>query len=86
MTTVKESPLIIILLTSEEKSLVFIVLAILSGSRVTIVIVLYTKLKKQLVIYYINTGLDYKHWPKVCKSWPRIILVSAKAAFSNDFL
>jgi hypothetical protein len=60
--------------------------AILSRSRVTIIIALYTELKKQLVTHYTNAGLDYKHWPKARDSWPRVVLVSAEAASSNDFL
>jgi hypothetical protein len=44
--------------------------AILSRSGVTIVVVLYAKLKRQLIICYINAGLDCKHWPKACDSWP----------------
>jgi superfamily II DNA helicase RecQ len=57
----KKSLLVTILSTSRGKSLVFIVLAILLGSRVTIIIALYIKLKRQLVTRYINASLDYKY-------------------------
>ncbi len=86
LTAIKETLLVIILLTSRGKSLIFIVLAILSRSRVTIVIVLYTELKRQLVTRYTNAGLDYQHQPKARDSWPRVVLVLAEAALSNDFL
>jgi hypothetical protein len=82
----KETLLVVILLTSRGKSLIFIVLAILSGSGVTIVVVLYTELKRQLVTRYIDTGLDYKHWPEVRNSWPWVVLVLTEATLSNDFL
>ena len=42
-------PLVIVLLTSREKSLLFTVLALLDASRVTIVVVLYRALIKDLV-------------------------------------
>jgi hypothetical protein len=57
----KESPLVAILSISGGKSLVFIVLAMLLGSRVIIIIASYIKLKRQLVTRYINASLDYKH-------------------------
>jgi superfamily II DNA helicase RecQ len=57
----KKSLLVTILSTSRGKSLVFIVLAMLLGSRVTIIIALYIKLKRQLVTRYINASLDYKY-------------------------
>ncbi len=60
--------------------------AMLSGSRVTIIIALYAKLKRQLVTRCINAGLDYKHWPEARGSWPRVVLVLAEAASSDDFL
>jgi hypothetical protein len=60
--------------------------AMLSRSRVTIVVAPYTKLKRQLVTRYLDAGLNYKHWPKARDSWPRVVLVSAEAALSNDFL
>ena len=62
------------------------VLAILSRSRVTIVVALYTKLKRQLITCYTNTGLDYKHQPEARDSQPRVVLVLAEAASSDDFL
>jgi hypothetical protein len=58
----------------------------LSRSGVTIVIVLYAELKRQLVTRYTNTGLDCQHWPEARNSWPRVVLVLAEAALSNDFL
>jgi hypothetical protein len=66
--------------------LIFMVPAMLSRSRVTIIVTLYAKLKRQLVTRYINAGLDYKHWPKARDSWPRVILVLVEAASSDDFL
>jgi superfamily II DNA helicase RecQ len=57
----KKSLLVTILSTNRGKSLVFIVLAMLLGSRVTIIIALYIKLKRQLVTRYINASLDYKY-------------------------
>ena len=46
LATAKESPLVVVLPTSGSKSLVFIVLAIILGLGITIVITLYTKLKR----------------------------------------
>jgi hypothetical protein len=66
--------------------LIFIVPAILSGSEVTIIIILYTELKRQLVTRYTNAGLDCKYWPEARDFWLRVVLVLAKAASSNDFL
>ncbi len=86
LAAVKETLLVIILLTSRGKSLIFIVPAILSRSRVTIIIALYTKLKRQLVTRCTNAGLDCQHWPKARNSWPRVVLVLAEAALSNNFL
>jgi hypothetical protein len=86
LATVKETPLAVILLTGKGKSLIFMMPAILPGSGVTIVVALYTELKRQLATRCINAGLDYKHWPKARDSWPRVILVSAEAASSDDFL
>jgi superfamily II DNA helicase RecQ len=57
----KETPLVIILPTSGGKSLIFIVPAMLSRSRVTIVVALYAKLKRQLVTRYTNADLNCKH-------------------------
>ena len=82
----KESPLVAVLPTGGEKSLVFIVPAILTGSGVTIVVAPYTELKRQLVTRCIDAGLDCKHWPEAQESWPRVVLVSAEAASSDDFL
>ncbi len=86
LVAVKETLLIVILLTSRGKSLIFIVPAMLSRSRVTIIIVLYTELKRQLVTRCTNAGLDYQHQPKARDSWPQVVLVLAEAALSNDFL
>jgi superfamily II DNA helicase RecQ len=46
----------------------------------------YAELKRQLVTRCINAGLDCKHWPEARESWPRVVLVSAEAASSDDFL
>ncbi len=86
MAAIKETLLVVILLTSRGKSLIFIVPAMLSRSRVTIIIVLYAKLKRQLVTCYTNAGLDCKHWPEARDSWPRVVLVLVEAALSDDFL
>jgi superfamily II DNA helicase RecQ len=82
----KETPLVAVLLTGGGKSLVFMVPALLAGSGVTIVVAPYAELKRQLVTRCINAGLDCKHWPKARDSWPRVVLVSAEAASSDDFL
>jgi superfamily II DNA helicase RecQ len=78
--------LVAILPTGGGKSLVFIVPAILSGSGVTIMVAPYAELKRQLVSRYTNAGLDCKYWPKACNSWPRVVLVLAEVASSNNFL
>lgn len=46
----------------------------------------YAELKRQLVTRCIDAGLDCKHWPEARDSWPRVVLVSAEAASSDDFL
>jgi hypothetical protein len=70
-----------------RESLVFIVLAILARSGVIIVVAPYAKLMRQLVTRCcIDAGLDCKHWPEAQDSWPRVVLVSAEAASSDDFL
>ena len=58
----------------------------LSGSGVTIVVAPYAELKRQLVSCCIDAGLDCKHWPEARNSWPWVVLVSAEAASSDDFL
>jgi superfamily II DNA helicase RecQ len=82
----KESPLVAVLPTGGGKSLVFMVPAMLPGSGVTIVVAPYAELKRQLVTRCIDAGLDCKHWPEARGSWPRVVLVSAEAASSDDFL
>jgi hypothetical protein len=82
----KQTPLIAILLINERKSLIFIMLAMLFKFKVTIVIILYVKLKRQLITRYIDASLDCKHWPKARGSWPRVILVLIEAISSDDFL
>lgn len=82
----KETPLVVILPTGGGKSLIFMVPAMLSGSGVTIVVAPYAELKRQLVTRCIDAGLDCKHWPEARDSWPRVVLVSAEAASSDDFL
>ena len=52
----------------------------------TIVVAPYAELKRQLVTRCIDAGLDCKHWPEARDSWPRVVLVSAEAASSDDFL
>lgn len=58
----------------------------LSGSGVTIVVAPYAELKRQLVTRCLDAGLDCQHWPQARETWPRITLVSAEAAVSDDFL
>ncbi|KAH7110378.1 recQ family helicase [Dactylonectria estremocensis] len=82
----KETPLITILPTGGSKSLVFMVPAMLTGAGVTIVVAPYAELKRQLVTRCIDAGLDCKDWPKARDSWPRITIVSAEAAGTDDFL
>ncbi|KAH8591172.1 P-loop containing nucleoside triphosphate hydrolase protein [Bisporella sp. PMI_857] len=82
----KETPLVAILPTGGGKSLVFMVPAMLSGSGVTIVVAPYAELKRQLVTRCLDAGLDCQHWPKARDSWPRVVLVSAEAASTDDFL
>jgi superfamily II DNA helicase RecQ len=82
----KETPLVVILPTGGGKSLIFMVPAMLSGSGVTIVVAPYAELKRQLVTRCTDAGLDCKHWPEARDSWPRVVLVSAEAASSDDFL
>jgi superfamily II DNA helicase RecQ len=82
----KEIPLVAILPTGGGKSLVFMVPAMLSGLGVTVVVALYAELKRQLVTRCIDAGLDCKHWPEARESWPRVVIVSAEAASSDDFL
>jgi superfamily II DNA helicase RecQ len=82
----KESPLVAILPTGGGKSLIFMVPAMLLGSGVTIVVAPYAKLKRQLVTRCIKAGLNCKHWPEAHKSWPQVVLVSAEAASSDNFL
>jgi superfamily II DNA helicase RecQ len=82
----KQTPLVAVLLVGRGKSLIFMVPAMLSRFKVTIVIIPYAELKRQLVTRYTDAGLDCKHWPKARGSWPRVILVSTEAASSDDFL
>jgi hypothetical protein len=82
----KETPLVAILPTGGGKSLVFMVPAMLSGSGVTIVVAPYAELKRQLVTRCTDAGLDCKHWPEARDSWPRVVLVAAEVASSDDFL
>ncbi|KAI5455850.1 P-loop containing nucleoside triphosphate hydrolase protein [Mariannaea sp. PMI_226] len=82
----KETPLVAILPTGGGKSLVFMVPAMLSGSGVTIVVAPYAELKRQLVTRCTDAGLDCKHWPEGREHWPRVTIVSAEAAVTDDFL
>ncbi len=82
----KETPLVVILPTAGGKSLVFMVPAMLSGSGVTIVVAPYAALKQQLATRCVDAGLDCKQWPAARDSWPRVVLVSAEAASSDEFL
>jgi hypothetical protein len=69
-----------------NKSLVFMVPAILASAGVTIVVAPYAELKRQLIQYYIDAGLDCKPWPEVRSFWPRITLILAEAAITDDLL
>jgi hypothetical protein len=82
----KESPLVVILPTSGGKSFVFMVPAALPGAGVTVVVAPYVELKKQLVSRCLDAGLDCIHWPQARQFCPRVVLVSAEAASSDDFL
>lgn len=82
----KETPLVAVLPTGGGKSLVFMVPAMLAGAGVTVVVAPYAELKRQLVSRCVDAGLDCKHWPEARDSWPRVTLVSAEAAVSDDFL
>ena len=82
----KQTPLVAVLPVGGGKSLIFMVPAMLSGSGVTIIVVLYAELKRQLVTRCTDTGLDCKYWPEARGSWPRVVLVLAEAASSDDFL
>lgn len=83
---VKQSLLVAVLPTGGGKSLVFMVLAMLAGISVTIVVALYAELKRQLIICCIDAGLNCKSWPEARESWPRVMLVLAEVAITDDFL
>lgn len=82
----KDTPLVAVLPTGGGKSLVFMVPAMLTGAGVTIVVAPYAELKRQLVTRCLDAGLECKHWPEARESWPRVVIVSAEAASSDDFL
>jgi superfamily II DNA helicase RecQ len=46
----------------------------------------YAELKRQLVIRCKEIGLDCEPWPKARDRYPRLVIVSAEAASSDDFL
>ena len=81
-----QSPVVAVLPTGGGKSLVFMVPAMLSGSGVTVVVAPFAKLKTQLVQRCIDAGLDCKMWPEARESWPRVTIVAAETASSEDFL
>jgi len=54
----RQTPLVVVLLTGRGKSLLFTVLALLEASRVTIVVVLYQALIKDLVQQIQNCRVD----------------------------
>jgi len=82
----QQSPLVAVLPTGGGKSLVFMVPAMLASAGITIVVAPYAELKRQLVQRCVDAGLDCKPWPEARSSWPRITLVSAEAAITDDFL
>ncbi|RGP59552.1 recq family [Fusarium longipes] len=82
----QQSPLVAVLPTGGGKSLVFMVPAMLASAGVTIVVAPYAELKRQLVQRCVDAGLDCKPWPEARSSWPRVTLVSAEAAITDDFL
>jgi superfamily II DNA helicase RecQ len=82
----QQSPLVAVLPTGGGKSLVFMVPAMLASAGVTVVVAPYAELKRQLVQRCVNAGLDCKPWPEARSSWPRVTLVSAEAAITDDFL
>ncbi|KAH7463343.1 hypothetical protein FOMA001_g18143 [Fusarium oxysporum f. sp. matthiolae] len=86
LSAAKQSPLVAVLPTGGGKSLVFMVPAMLAGAGVTIVVAPYAQLKRQLVTRCVDAGLDCKSRPEARESWPRVTLVSAEAAVTDDFL
>lgn len=82
----KQSPLVAVLPTGGGKSLIFIVPAMLTGAGVTVVVSPYAELKKQIVARCTDASIDCGYWPKARDSWPRITIISAEAAGSDDFL
>jgi hypothetical protein len=82
----QQSPLVAVLPTGGGKSLVFMVPAMLASAGVTVVVAPYAELKRQLVQRCVDAGLDCKPWPEARSSWPRVTLVSAEAAITDDFL
>jgi superfamily II DNA helicase RecQ len=82
----KETPIVAVLPTGGGKSLVFMIPAMLPGAGVTVVVAPYAELKRQLVSRCVDVGLDCKQWPQARDSWPRVVIISAEAASSDDFL
>lgn len=86
LVSAKETPLVIVLPTGGGKSLTFMVPAMLPGAGTTIVVAPYAELKKQLVTRCLDAGLDCMHWPAARDHHPRVVLVAAEVASSEDFL
>ena len=82
----KESPLVVVLPTGRGKSQVFMIPALLPRAGITIVVAPYAKLKRQLVTRCVDAGIDCQHWPGARDGNARVVLVSAEAVSSDDFL
>ena len=52
----------------------------------TIVVAPYVELKKQLTTRCTDAGIDCMAWPEARDFWPRVVIVSAESAGSDDFL
>ena len=76
----RQTPLVVVLLTSRGKSLLFTVPALLDTSRVTIVVVPYQALIKDLVQRIQNCGVDYIEQKHGKTNLVAIVVVSADVA------
>ncbi|SCV61242.1 uncharacterized protein FFFS_15811 [Fusarium fujikuroi] len=82
----KQSPLVIVLPTGSGKSLAFMVPALLPDAGITIVVAPYRLLKEQLTSRCKKAGIQCQQWPAARTAYPRVTLVSAEAAITDDFL
>lgn len=86
LASVGASPLVVVLPTGGGKTAVFMVPAMLPKAQVTVVVAPYAELKKQLVARCRDAGIDCEHWPQAREVYAQIVLVSAEAASSDNFL